>query len=89
MKKLMAAFAALNDKEKLVYLQAFPNSICAKFLDDLKEGAYRKHTKTPKGKKIPLEQIKKDEHSENPLTRKRAQFAENERHWNHKGRKKS
>lgn len=49
----------------------------------LKEGAYHKQTGVPSDKKIPQSTIEKDKHSSNPLTKKRAVFADNARHWKH------
>lgn len=39
-------------------------------------GALHKKLGVPKGKKIPMSKIKKAEHSESPLLRKEANFAE-------------
>jgi len=38
----------------------------------------------PQGKKIPLSKLEAAEHSGNETLRKRAQFAENARHFNHR-----
>lgn len=51
------------------------------------QGSYRKQTGTPEGKDIPISREKKDIHSKNPRTRRKAQFALNARKW-HKGGKK-
>jgi hypothetical protein len=48
------------------------------------EGSFRAITKTPKGKDIPMKKIKQEEKSKDPAVRKKAQFAENARHFNHK-----
>ena len=57
---------------------------------DLKKGALHKTLGVKSDKKIPKSKIKKAEHSKNPLTRKRAQFADNASKWNHnKGGRKS
>lgn len=53
------------------------------------KGLLHKETGTPKGKKIPEKKIIKAEHSKNPKERKRAVFAENAKHFNHKGGRKS
>ena len=53
----------------------------------LKKGALHKELGVPQGKKIPEAKLQKALHSKNSLTRKRAQFAENAKHWNHKGNK--
>lgn len=50
----------------------------------VKKGALHKELGVPKGKKIPEAKLKKAEKSSNPLTRKRAVFAENAKHWNKK-----
>ena len=55
----------------------------------LKKGALHKELGVAKGKKIPVSKIKAAEHSKNPTERKRAQFADNARKWNHKGKKGS
>ena len=49
-----------------------------------RKGLLHKETGTPKGKKIPEKKIKKAEKSKNPAVRKRAQFADNAKKWNHK-----
>ena len=50
----------------------------------LKKGALHKELGVPEGKKIPKSKIKAAEKSSNPLTRKRAQFADNASKWNKK-----
>lgn len=50
---------------------------------NLKKGALHKDLGVAKEKKIPLAKIKKAEHSANPTTRKRAQFADNARKFHH------
>ena len=37
----------------------------------------------PQGKKIPAKALKRAEHSKDPATRTRAQFAENAKKWKH------
>ncbi|HZT29709.1 MAG TPA: hypothetical protein VFA33_07500 [Bryobacteraceae bacterium] len=37
----------------------------------------------PRGKTIPLSALLRAEHARNPKVRRRAQFAENAREWNH------
>lgn len=40
----------------------------------------------PEGKKIPVSKLEELKNSPNPATRKRANFALNARHFNHKGK---
>jgi len=47
----------------------------------LKKGALHRDTGTPMGQKIPEAKIQAKLNSSNPLERKRAQFAENAKHW--------
>src|SRR5579864_2029590 len=54
------------------------------FLEGLKKGALHRELGVPQGDKIPSGKIEKATHSDNETLRKRAQFAENARHWNHK-----
>ena len=51
-------------------------------------GLLHEETGTPKGQKIPESKILAEKHSSDPAVRKRATFAENAKHWNHKGGKK-
>ena len=54
------------------------------FLSGLKKGALHKSMGIPGDKKIPVARLNKAAGSDSELTRKRAQFALNARHWNHK-----
>jgi len=47
------------------------------------EGLLHKDTGTPSGKKIPEAKVEKALHSPDEAVRKRAQFAENAKHWKH------
>lgn len=47
------------------------------------EGLFHHETGVPEGHKIPLADIKREEHSSDPKVRKEAQFADNARHFNH------
>ena len=47
------------------------------------EGLLHRDTNTPSGQKIPEAKIQQKLHSPDPAERKRAQFAENEKHWHH------
>ncbi len=49
----------------------------------LKKGALHKTLGVKPGEKIPESMLQKALNSKNPLTRKRAQFAENAKKWNH------
>lgn len=49
-----------------------------------RRGSLHKAVHVAQGKKIPLSKIKKAEHSKNPALRKKAQFADNARHFKHK-----
>lgn len=49
----------------------------------LKKGALHKTLGVKSGEKIPDSMLQKALHSKSPLTRKRAQFAENAKKWNH------
>lgn len=46
-------------------------------------GSLHRALGVPAGKKIPLAKIKKAENSKNPSLRKKAQFADNARHFKH------
>jgi len=48
------------------------------------KGALHKTLGVPEGKKIPEKKLEKAEHSKNPLTRKRAIFAETLKSFRHK-----
>lgn len=50
----------------------------------LKKGALHKTLGVPRGTKIPSSALADALDSKNPLTRKRAQFAENAKSWSHK-----
>lgn len=54
------------------------------FLSGLKKGALHSDLGVPQGEKIPAKKIEKATHSDNETLRKRAQFAENAKHWQHK-----
>ncbi|MDE2019156.1 MAG: hypothetical protein KGJ13_02285 [Patescibacteria group bacterium] len=47
-------------------------------------GALHRELHIKPGHHIPAKAIEKALHSSNPTLRKRAQFAENARHWHHK-----
>lgn len=47
------------------------------------EGLLHLDTHTPKGEKIPESKIEKALHSPDPAVRKRANFAENAKHFHH------
>jgi hypothetical protein len=49
------------------------------------EGRFQEWAKFPNGQEIPMSKIKQGENSPNPAVRKEARFADNARHWNHKG----
>jgi hypothetical protein len=51
---------------------------------NLKKGALHKALDVNVNKKIPEKKLEKATHSKNPLLKKRAVFAENAKHWNHK-----
>lgn len=53
------------------------------FLSGLKKGELHKDLGVPQGEKIPAKKIEKATHSDNETLRKRAQFAENAKHWHH------
>ncbi len=53
------------------------------FLGDLKKGALHKDLGVPSDKSIPSGKLEKATHSDNETLRKRAQFAENAKHWHH------
>lgn len=48
------------------------------------EGLLRKYTRTPKGKRIKVQLLKKLSHSNNPKIRKQANFALVARRWKHR-----
>ena len=48
------------------------------------KGLLHKMLGIPEGKKIPVSRLEAAAHSSNPIERKRAQFALNARHFNHK-----
>ena len=52
----------------------------------LKKGALHRTLGVKQGEKIPAAKLAKAKHSSNPLTRKRAVFAENAKHWAHNPR---
>lgn len=54
------------------------------FLEGLKKGALHKQLHVSSDKPIPAGKLEKATHSENETLRKRAQFAENAKHWHHK-----
>lgn len=54
------------------------------FLEGLKKGALHHQLGVPSDKPIPAGKLEKATHSENETLRKRAQFAENAKHWQHK-----
>jgi hypothetical protein len=49
----------------------------------IKKGALHKQMGVPQGQPMPAGRLEKATHSDNELLRKRAQFAENAKHWNH------
>jgi hypothetical protein len=49
------------------------------------EGRFHEWAKVPQGQEIPMSKIKQGERSSDPAERKEAHFADNARHWNHKG----
>lgn len=49
------------------------------------KGLLHKDLGVAKGKKIPAGKLAAAAHSSNAAVRKRAVFAENAKHWNHKG----
>ena len=49
------------------------------------EGRLHEWTGTPQGKEIAMSKIKQGECSSDPAVRKEAHFADNARHWDHKG----
>ena len=51
-------------------------------------GSLRRHTKTPKGKKIPMKKLQAAKRSKSPAIRKKANFAINARKWRKTGGKK-
>lgn len=53
------------------------------FLKDLKKGALHQDLGVPSDKPIPSGKLEKATHSTDETLRKRAQFAENAKHWNH------
>ena len=48
------------------------------------KGELHKDLGVPAGKKIPASKLAAAKKSSNPAVRKRATFAENAKHWNHK-----
>jgi hypothetical protein len=50
------------------------------------KGLLHKDTGTPAGEKIPESKIKAAKNSGSAAERKRAVFAENAKHWNHRGK---
>jgi hypothetical protein len=53
------------------------------FLEGLKKGALHKDLHVSADEPIPAKKLEKATHSENETVRKRAQFAENAKHWHH------
>ena len=51
-------------------------------------GSLRRHTKTPKGKNIPVSKLRAAKRSRSPAIRKKANFALNARKWKKTGRRK-
>jgi len=51
-------------------------------------GSLRRHTKTPKGKKIPMSKLQAAKRSKSPAIRKKANFAINARKWKKGGRRR-
>lgn len=49
------------------------------------EGKFHRATNTPAGQKIPEAKIEAKLHSPDPKVRQEANFARNERKWNHSG----
>src|ERR1019366_7100616 len=49
----------------------------------IKKGALHEQMGVPQGQPMPAGRLEKATHSDNELLRKRAQFAENAKHWNH------
>jgi hypothetical protein len=49
----------------------------------IKKGALHKQMGVPQGQPMPAKRLEQATHSDNELLRKRAQFAENAKHWNH------
>jgi len=49
----------------------------------VKKGALHKQMGVPQGQPMPAKRLEQATHSDNELLRKRAQFAENAKHWNH------
>jgi hypothetical protein len=47
------------------------------------EGMFHRDTGTPAGQPIPESAIREKLHSPDPAVRKRANFAENAKHWHH------
>jgi hypothetical protein len=50
------------------------------------EGLLHKNLGVPQGKPIPSGKLASAKNSADPAVRKRATFAENAKHWNHKGK---
>lgn len=84
-KAAMEMFVSLGDAEIAAYLTAYPNSmfIDTAFLDSLKKGALHEELHVPEDKPIPAGKERKALHSDDPLERKRARFAETVKHWHH------
>ncbi len=53
------------------------------YIKPSEEGSFHRLTGTPQGQKIPEAKIKTAENSPDPAVRKKAQFADNARKWNH------
>jgi len=51
------------------------------------KGKLHEELGVPEGKKIPESKLQAAKKSKDPAERKRATFAENAKHWNHKGSK--
>jgi hypothetical protein len=49
------------------------------------EGRFHHWAKVPQGQEIPMSKIKQGERSPDPAVRKEAHFADNARHFSHKG----
>jgi hypothetical protein len=49
------------------------------------KGRFHEWAKVPQGQEIPMSKIKQGENSPDAAVRKEARFADNARHWNHKG----
>ena len=49
------------------------------------EGKFHEWARVPNGQEIPMNEIKRGERPRDPKVGKEARFADNARHWNHKG----